>query len=238
MTKFLSYLKHIIKVILRKDIHVKKEINLRTNWYGQKYLGFFVYDKYINSSSIVYSFGVGEDISFDIALINKFNCTVFGFDPTPKSIEFIKRIKPSPNFVFSPIGIYKFDGIVKFYLPSNPEHVSCSTSNVWNNKSSKANSIDVPVKMFSTILKELQHKEIDILKLDIEGSEYQALNDILNSKCIIKQILIEFHHRFPTIGIKQTKKAINKLTEAGYKLAAVSVNYEEFTFVNSKLINS
>ena len=38
---------------------------------------------------------------------------------------------------------------------------------------------------------------IDILKMDIEGAEYDVIDDIINSPVPIAQVLIEFHHRFP-----------------------------------------
>ena len=33
---------------------------------------------------MVYSVGLGQDISWDKALIEKYRCEVYGFDPTPK----------------------------------------------------------------------------------------------------------------------------------------------------------
>ena len=48
--------------------------------------GFYLNPEFINEKSIIYSFGIGEDISFDLSLIKEFDCNVFGFDFTPKSI--------------------------------------------------------------------------------------------------------------------------------------------------------
>ena len=36
--------------------------------------------------------GCGEDISFDLGLIEMFDCDVYGFDPTPKSIDFVNKV--------------------------------------------------------------------------------------------------------------------------------------------------
>jgi hypothetical protein len=38
----------------------------------------------------IYSCGVGEDISFDMAVMNDYDCEIFAFDPTPKSMDWIK----------------------------------------------------------------------------------------------------------------------------------------------------
>jgi hypothetical protein len=53
-------------------------------WFGTKYGGFYVYPDRLCQESIIYSFGVGEDVSFDLELIEKYNCHVFAFDPTQK----------------------------------------------------------------------------------------------------------------------------------------------------------
>jgi len=36
------------------------------------------------ATAVVYSLGIGEDISFDLALIEKYGARVHAFDPTPK----------------------------------------------------------------------------------------------------------------------------------------------------------
>jgi hypothetical protein len=46
------------------------------------YGAFYVNTEKLDSNSIVYSFGLGADISFDKELIRRFNLSVFGFDPT------------------------------------------------------------------------------------------------------------------------------------------------------------
>ena len=45
----------------------------------------------VDQSAVVYSFGIGEDISFDEGLIISYNISVYGFDPTPRSIEFVAK---------------------------------------------------------------------------------------------------------------------------------------------------
>lgn len=234
MKNIKSRTKHLIKVIIGRDIFYRIQIKAITKWYGNKNAGFYVNSKSLNSNSIVYSFGIGEDISFDKGLLQEFNCTVYGFDPTPKTIEYIENENVPDNFIFLPYGIYNLDGVVNFYLPLNPNHVSCTISNIQNYDQNENKFVEVPVKTFSTIVAELGHKKIDILKLDIEGSEYEVLDQILNSPIEIGQILIEFHHRFPTIHKSKTKEAIKKLNTSGYKLAAISEQYEEFTFIKTK----
>lgn len=80
-------------------------------------------------------------------------------------------------------------------------------------------------------MRELGHTHIDIIKMDIEGAEYDVIKDIHNSDIRPKQILVEFHHRFPGVGIKKTKEAIDSLRSIGYKMFSISDTNEEFCFV-------
>ena len=80
----------------------------------------------------------------------------------------------------------------------------------------------------------LGHHEIDILKMDIEGAEYEVIDDLLDEPIDrIQQILIEFHHWiYPSISLKATSNAISKLENEGYKLYNISKKGVEFSFIH------
>ena len=80
-------------------------------------------------------------------------------------------------------------------------------------------------------MEELGHNHIDLLKMDIEGAEYEVLDEILRHELPVRQILVEFHHRFPGIGIGRTLDTVKRLRDAGYKLFHVSPWCEEFAFL-------
>ena len=79
----------------------------------------------------------------------------------------------------------------------------------------------------------MKHAHIDVLKMDIEGSEYEALEEILKSQVTIDQIVVEFHERFFEYGKEKTIKAINSLNENGYEIFAISDSYEEISFIRT-----
>jgi FkbM family methyltransferase len=228
-----SKLKFWKDVLIRKEVYFPTQIDIQKEWIGSEYGGFFVIPSLLNESSIIYSFGVGEDVSFDTDLIDKIGCFVYCFDPTPKSKVFIEKNHFSEKLHFSDVGIAAYDGTAKFFLPENPDYVSCTTYNRWGYDEQINKPIEVPVKKLETIMKEFQHDHIDLLKMDIEGSEYDTIPDIIKSKIPVKQLLIEVHHRFTGIGIKKTKEIFACLNSAGYKIAAISKSKEEYTFLKS-----
>ena len=74
------------------------------------------------------SFGVGRDISFDSAMIDRFKCEIYAFDPSPKSIDWITSQTLPEQCYFYPVGISDYDCEVKFFPPVEEDHVSFSMS--------------------------------------------------------------------------------------------------------------
>jgi hypothetical protein len=90
------------------------------------------------------------------------------------------------------------------------------------------------MKSFDDISNELGHKHVDIVKMDIEGAEYEVLETLMNSKVTIKQLLVEFHDRFHPEEVK-SKQITQLLNKNGFEVFASSLNYEEISFINTKI---
>lgn len=208
---------------LEQTLGISPKLNLDTIqdkvWLGSIYGGWWVCPSVLSSESIVYSIGVGTDISFDLALIRQFHVTVHAFDPTPLSIEWIKQQDLPKLFIMHELGIADRDGVVEFYSPKIPGHVSHSTV---PQRLVTPEAIQVPVVKLSTIMNQLGHTHIDLLKMDIEGAEYSVIADILQMGIPVKQFLMEFHHRHITDGKAKTENALNLLRSHGYLLFAHS----------------
>ncbi|MDX1430577.1 MAG: FkbM family methyltransferase, partial [Rhodothermales bacterium] len=112
----------------------------------------------------------------------------------------------------------------------DPGHVSHT---MLDRASTQERSIEVPVMRLRTIMQKLSHDDITVLKMDIEGAEYAVIKDIADSDIRPRQILVEFHHRFPEVTIEQTATAITTLRTIGYSLYWVSPSNEEFSFLLS-----
>ena len=221
------FAKRAVRAIRRQELWQGAQIKCQRMRLGKEGACWCVCPQEFSVSSVVYSFGVGEDISFDLALIERFRFQVHAFDPTPRSIEWLQTQTAPPEFVFHAYGVAGFDGNCAFLPPENPAHVSHSM--VARETSQPA--IEVAVHRLGTIMKMLGHEQIDLLKMDIEGAEYGVLADILVQGIEVKQLLVEFHHRWPQIGVERTKQAIRALNEAGYRIFSVSPSGEEYSFL-------
>jgi FkbM family methyltransferase len=206
------------------------DILLFTENYGTVNCNWTIAKNTLNKNSIVYSFGVGKDISFDISIINKYSCKIYAFDPILESKNFILSYKNLPkSFIFYNYGISDCNHFDKIYIPSNPNHISHSKVPT---KTNFNKSIIVEFKTLSTIMLSLNHTKIDLLKLDIEGYEYDVIDNLINENIDINQILIEFHHyMYLGLNLKKTNYAIERLKNNGYKLFYISKNRREYSFI-------
>src|SRR4051812_12891890 len=77
------------KLGLRPDYALHKPtVKLRTVSLGSDYGGWTLFPA-LSADSIIYSFGIGEDASFDRAVMKRYKSSLFAFDPTPRSIKWV-----------------------------------------------------------------------------------------------------------------------------------------------------
>lgn len=196
----------------------------------------------LNEKSIVYSGGIGEDMSFDIKLVSKYKCNVFLIDPTLKAKTHFEEYKKyildkeykfkgniQPDYYYTiknekhdisrmkylDIGIWNKKDTLKFYRQDNNEYVSQSLIDGMFGEKYDVIQVD----SIKNIMKQNNHTNIDLLKLDIEGAENIVLNQMLNDKIYPKYLCIEFD-----LFIKKkdtddsTRKIVNRLLMNGYKI--------------------
>lgn len=199
---------------------------------GSDYGGYVVHVDGLNAASVVYSVGVGEDMTFDVALIERFGMTVHAFDPTPRSRQFIERTQPK-NVVFHDYGVFDHDGVVRFNPPKNPAHVSMSVlDETVSDRITASGGTEFAVRTIPSIMQELGHTRIDVLKMDIEGAEYNVIDHLAQHKPEVRQLMVEFHHVLPGIPVARTERAIDQLADLGFRPFAVSKSGLEWSFLN------
>ncbi len=221
------------KVLLGRDFYQFRQVQRKRLTLGNRFAEWTFCPDELNEASVVYSFGVGEDISFDLQLMERFKLHIQAFDPSPESVDWIGGQSLPEGFHFHPYGLAATDGTISFAEPADPGIHSLFAANSAEGAAEGLKQHVLPVFCLATILEKLGHEKIDLLKMDIEGAEYGVIEDIINSPVPINQVLIEFHHRFPYIGVKQTKQALTSLNQAGYKVFNVSPSGEEISLIKT-----
>jgi FkbM family methyltransferase len=233
MNEFFTTLLRGRKVLLGRDFYQFRQIKKNHLKFGKRYADWSFCPDAIREDSVIYSFGVGGDISFDLQLMKHFDLHIHAFDPSPESVAWIENQDLPDAFHFYPYGLAAMDGEISFAEPSDPGIHSLFTTHSEEKAGEGLVQHVLPVHRLSTIVKKLGHQKIDILKMDIEGAEYEVIEDIITLPVPVSQVLIEFHHRFTHIGLKRTRQAIAKLNGAGYKIFKVSATGEEFSFIKT-----
>ena len=209
------------------------DVLTEVSFHGTAYGGWPIVDGLLSGSSIVYSFGVGADVSFDLALIERYGCDVHAFDPTPRSGDWLRRQSLPGGFYFHAIGVSDEDGTAEFFAPANSHHVSFSKSPRLFRRQER---IEAEVRKIQTIMQLLGHAQVDLLKMDIEGFEYSVIANLLNSTRIRPRlILVEYHHGRLIGGHHKTRSSVSLLQANGYKIFFISDVGREYGFVRAAM---
>ena len=164
---------------------------------------------------IVYDFGIRENPDFGKTLLHPpFRCKVFAFDPSPITLKWYtesdssKELRDNPNYhlfhygaggVDGTVRLNKYDwgqvSIIRFPLGLDCDNATVGHANCKLDYPSTG-SFQLPVKTLGTIMKELNHTHIDMLKVDVEGSEYAFLEQAVDEGSLgnVDQLTVEWHH--------------------------------------------
>ena len=207
---------------LRPEVHY--ELRQSDSW---KYI-----PGLLDEQSIVYSLGVGDLIDFDLDLINDHGVTVHAFDPTPFAADWVAGQSLPERFVFHPWAAAGRDGTLRLYRRVNTRGKRSGV--MWtadDNAGDATDYIDAPAYSVQTIMQKLGHERVDLLKMDIEGAEYDILASLDGGGQLPKQLLVEYHHRFPGVGKQRTADSIAALRKLGYRIFGISETGREVCFV-------
>ncbi len=224
----MGWLKELRRRVEAIGIPCAVQLECAREFHGNRKGGWTLCPDSLNSESVVYSVGVGNNLSFDVSLVRRFGFRVHAFDPTPEVIAWFHAREWPAEIRLHEYGLADFDGMADFSPDPNPKEVSHT---LMGRPGSQAPISRVPVHRLSTVMTRLGHSRIDLLKIDIEGAEYGVIEQIVGEGLPVRQLLVEFHHRFPNIGKPRTVEAIRRLNSAGYRIFHVSEARREFSFL-------
>jgi FkbM family methyltransferase len=118
---------------------------------------------------------------------------------------------------FHPYGIWSEDRAMRFYSPADPTHVSHSIVNLQHTET----YFEAECRTVKSLMHTFGHSELSLLKLDVEGAEYEILSSLLHGSIRPGILCVEFDEGFqPMDGGYQDRifSYIRRLRRKGYLL--------------------
>ena len=189
---------------------------------GTHYGGWQISKRLLDSALLLYSFGTGEDISFEVEFARLSDCNVFLFDPTPFAVDHWEEFERltrqglpalinkgrKRHHLDNEGQVYTTDHAVLDRLHFYPWGIYSEDQilrfyfpagsrkislSLENHPETNSSYVDLQCYSLTTILNKLKHGVPDILKMDVEGAEYPVLSDLHHSKLYPNWLLLEFH---------------------------------------------
>ena len=188
---------------------------------GSRYGGWPVPVGLLDGRSRAYCVGAGMDVSFDCALIDKFGCEVHSFDPTDGAAGYVRALGArGPRF--HQLAVWTRDGTLRMHRAANPAHIALSAVNLQRTDT----AVEVACRTIDSIRRELGHERIDLLKLTVDGGEYELLPSLRLRQWRTRVLVVAFHHNRPP---RAAVDAIAALAAEG--MVPVARRDTAFTFV-------
>jgi FkbM family methyltransferase len=156
---------------------------------GSAYGGWPVPLGLLDSSSVVYSVGAGADISFDVGLIERTGCQVHSFDPTRGAAQHVAA-HPHAGLTFHNVAIWTYSGELRMHCAANPEHIALSAVNLQHTN----RIVNVPCRTIDAIRAECGHREITLLKLAVDGGEYDLVPHLDLARWGTRVLIVTLQH--------------------------------------------
>jgi FkbM family methyltransferase len=197
---------------------------------GTRYGGWWLDTTLVGPQPLLIDCGLGEDISFPTAFLQRFpGARVIGVDPNPRSLAYCRSHCPAGMDIL-PKAFWTTAGEnVVFHLPRAQEHLPKGADGVSGSLEASHEYVDGGERIetqtvdLDTLLAHASRTECDVLKLDIEGAEYDLLAALIDSGRIraARQVLVEFHHGVTRHVLDDTHRTVVKLAAAGFPLVHI-----------------
>lgn len=192
---------------------------------GTRYGGWWLLAPAVGRDPLLVDCGLGKDISFPVAFLDRFGGRVIGVDPNPAALEYSLAHRPEGMEV-RPEAFWTQAGCeLTFHLPRSLAELpqgadGVSGSLLASHSYAGTRTVAVRTTSLPEILAQAGREECDVLKMDIEGAEY----DVLEAQCRsgeirrARQLLVEYHHHCTDRTLADTQQSIARIEASGFKL--------------------
>jgi FkbM family methyltransferase len=180
---------------------------------------------------VVIDVGCSYEADFSCLMIDRHNATSYAIDPTKKHQKELLKLVDNYNgkLFYLPYAVGSINGELTFYESKENESGSLMQQHV-NVQQDTIKSYNCKVVTLSALLSEINIIDVEILKLDIEGAEYELLSNITQIELQpFRQLFIEFHHHaLPQYTEKDTRNIVAKIKTFGFN--SFSIDDHNFLF--------
>lgn len=184
-----------------------------------------LHPRYLNSQSVALNIGANYG-QFSERMMEIFSCHCIAVEPSPVPYEAIPDVP----------AITKIQAAVAGRSGKMPFHVSSDSvaSSLMAKDKLHERTIDIDVFSLKDLAARLGLERIDLLKMDIEGAEIEALaacDDAFLSK--IGQMTIEFHDFCGLTTPEEVRATLKRLEQAGFFSVRMSgVGHQDTWLIN------
>lgn len=129
------------------------------------------------------------------------NAEIIGFEPDPELLNYAKQnisnLGMGDKTTLVNKAVWKHNGTITFHAEGT------LGGSIIENENRKEKVIEAPCIDLTTFLK----RQVDFLKIDIEGAELEVLNHCKDHLHLVENMFVEFH------GFKNKPQELNKLLE-------------------------
>ncbi|GEM_PF-1058947 len=221
--------KFLVKLILYIKYPEKLRLDIRTilSRSRAKKIGIishepnFIFMDWFDKSSVIIDVGCGYEADFSVSMIDRYGLKAFAVDPTRKHAPFLRKIEERMDGRFKHLALAVTQKNGKLLFNESVEHESGSVLSEHKNiRHDEIRSYEVESVNLKGLIDRIGIKNIDLIKLDIEGIEYQLLSHV-SKKDIepFRQIFVEFHHKtVPQYTHRHTKEIVRHIRRHGYEV--------------------
>lgn len=190
----------------------------------------YIFFERFNNESVIFDIGCGYEAELSTYLLNHYSIkAAFGIDPTKKHARALNEIqkKYKNRFFHLPYALLHNDTEIDFFETKENESGSLlpEHKNIRNDTISKYKVKSITLEKLLEISKT---EKVALLKIDIEGFEYELFDNIdLSLLKKFDQIFIEFHHiSLKSYNRSDTKRIVKMLNNIGLNSFTYdSINY-------------
>jgi FkbM family methyltransferase len=219
-------------LLYSKDIFIKKSTKKRTFYLDiinpfdclfNNYNEMFVENKYdcysLKNLDVVLDIGANNGL-FSLLMLNNGCKKIYAFEPNEKSLINLKHFASNSNNAIEVIekAIYTKNENLEFFIDNNNTTIGSLSKTHLQLNGSDIQKIIVPAISIKTFIDQHNIEKISLIKMDIEGAEYDIIDNLENDVYEkTDSFLIEYHDN----NDQRVIKIIETLKNKGYDIQQI-----------------